>query len=60
MIVFLILLILLFSFVLIKSADQVVLALRRLSGGSKSTGFILSALLIALATSLRRIISTCI
>jgi len=51
MIVFLILLILLFSFVLIKSADQVVLALRRLSRGSKSTGFILSALLIALATS---------
>jgi len=37
--------------VLIKAADQVVIALRHLSRGSKSTGFVLSALLIALATS---------
>jgi cation:H+ antiporter len=47
----LILLLFVFSFVLIKSADHVVVALRHLSRGSKSTGFILSALLIALATS---------
>jgi len=47
----LILLLFFFSFVLIKSADQVVIALRHLSRGSKSTGFVLSALLIALATS---------
>jgi cation:H+ antiporter len=47
----LILLIFVFSAVLIKSADHVVIALRHLSRGSKATGFILSALLIALATS---------
>jgi cation:H+ antiporter len=47
----LIVLLFLFSILLIKSADQVVVGLRHLSRGSKSTGFVLSALVIALATS---------
>lgn len=40
-----------FSFILIKSADLVVVAIRRLSRHSSSTAFIISALLLALATS---------
>ncbi|MFC1625749.1 sodium:calcium antiporter [Patescibacteria group bacterium] len=40
-----------FSFVLIKSADLIVVALRRLSRKSSSTAFVLSALILALATS---------
>ena len=48
----LIFLIYVFSFVLIKAADQVVIALRHLTKSSSSKGvFILSALLLALATS---------
>ena len=47
----LILIILILSFILIKSTDQVVIAIRRLSRESSSKAFVISALLIALSTS---------
>lgn len=51
MIPLLIFLLLVSTFVLIKSADHVVISLRRLSRNSKTTSFVLSSLLLALATS---------
>jgi cation:H+ antiporter len=47
----LVLVILFLSFILIKSADQVVIALRHLSHSRTGAAFVLSALLLALATS---------
>jgi cation:H+ antiporter len=47
----LVLVILFLSFILIKSADQVVIALRHLSHSRKGSAFVVSALLLALATS---------
>lgn len=46
-----ILLLFVLTFVLIKSADHVVIALRRLSVETHTKTFVLSALLIALSTS---------
>lgn len=48
----LIIFIFILSFVLIKSVDQVVIAVRRLSKNSSSIAFIISALFLAVATSL--------
>ena len=47
----LIFLILIFTFILIKSADVVVISLRRLSKSTHAAAFVVSALLLALATS---------
>jgi cation:H+ antiporter len=48
----LIILLLFLSFILIKAADQIVIAVHRLSKNSSSVAFIISALFLALATSL--------
>ena len=52
MIVIIILLIVLFSFLLIKSSDLVVLAVRGIAKDFRTTAFTISALVLALGTSL--------
>lgn len=52
MIILQILILVFLSFVLIKSADQVIIAVHRLSKNSKSIAFLISAIFLAIATSL--------